>query len=98
MGAKNNLGCYSSYTVHLALETGSLTGLDLTKWAKLAGHGVSGNSLTLALSYWDYKHVLLHLAFSHGLWRSKLRSSGLCDKCFSQCAISQTYVTGFTEA
>lgn len=32
-GGQKNLGCHSLGV----LETGSLTGLDLTKWAKLAG-------------------------------------------------------------
>lgn len=49
MGAENNLGCCSSYTVYLALETESLTGLDLTKWAKLAGQRAPGSSSVLGL-------------------------------------------------
>lgn len=42
-------------------EAGSLTGLELTEWRRLAGHQAPWINLTLLLQCWDYKHTSPHL-------------------------------------
>lgn len=59
----------------LLIETGSLIGVKLKKWARLAGHWAPGICLPLLLQDWDYKHMPSNLALLCGFWGL---NSGLC--------------------
>lgn len=50
---EDNLGCNSPDTAKLFIGIGSLTGLALTKQARLAS---------------DEKHTTAHMSFKYGLW------------------------------